>query len=87
MKFLKHGLQCLSLSIEREILLSCADISPNTGPVQASLSCWHQNARSLKAVHSDGASFESKLTILQDISYGFDVDVICLTETWLNGTL
>ena len=44
-----------------------------------------QNVRSLKAFQVvDGSSYESKLGILRDIAYGYDLDVICLTETWLN---
>ena len=44
-----------------------------------------QNVRSIKAFQVvDGSSYESKLGILRDIAYGYDLDVICLTETWLN---
>lgn len=32
-------------------------------------------------------SFESKLGLLQDIVYGHDFDIICLTETWLNDSI
>ena len=37
-----------------------------------------------KAAVADGDSFEFKCAILRDIAYGYDLDVICLTETWLN---
>lgn len=40
--------------------------------------------RSLKAVIADGGRYESKLSILHDVAYSFDLDGICLTETCLN---
>ena len=44
-----------------------------------------QNVRSLKAFQVvDESSYESKLGILRDIAYGYDLDVICFSETWLN---
>ena len=44
--------------------------------------------RSLKTFHVvKGSSFEWKLGVLQDIVYGLDLDVICLTETWLNKSI
>ena len=47
-----------------------------------------QNVRSLQAFHvAEGSSFESKLGVLQDIVHGLDLDVICLTETWLNDSI
>ena len=65
------------------------DIHTNPGPVHGSefLSCFYQNVRSLKAVCYDGKFYETKLQLLQDISYGFDLDIICLTETWLNESI
>lgn len=44
--------------------------------------------RSLKAFQIvEGLSFEWKLGVLQGIVYGQDLDVICLTETWLNESI
>ena len=84
-KFVKHGGLCLAISLDRLILLRCGDVSSNPGPHQKTLSCLMQNVRSLKAFQLvDGSSYESKLGILRDIAYGYDLDVICLTETWLN---
>ena len=76
---------CLAISLDRLILLHCGDVSSNRGPHQKTLSCLMQNVRSLTAFQVvDGSSYESKLGILRDIAYGYDLDVICLTETWLN---
>lgn len=87
-KMVKHGGLCLATSVERLILLRCGDILPNAGPHQESLSCFMQNVRSLKAFQvAEGLSFESKLGVLQDIVYGLDLDVIFLTETWLNESI
>ena len=84
-KFVKHGGLCLAISLDRLILLRCGDVSSNPGPHQKTLSCLMQNVRSLKAFQLvDESSYESKLGILRDIAYGYDLDVICLTETWLN---
>ena len=87
-KFVKHGGLSLAISLDRLILLRCGDVSTNPGPHQKTLSCFMQNVRSLKAFQAvDGSSYESKLGILRDIAYGYDLDVICLSETWLNGTI
>ena len=43
--------------------------------------------RSLKAAVAGGDSFEYKSTLLRDIAYGYDLDVICRTETWLNDSI
>ena len=51
------------------------------------MSCYVQNVRSLKAVRAVESSFESKISLLQDIVYGQDLDIICLSETWLNGSV
>ena len=84
-KFVKHGGLCLAISLDRLILVRCGDMSSNPGPHQKTLSCLMQNVRSLKAFQLvDGSSYESKLGILRNIAYGYDLDVICLTETWLN---
>ena len=48
------------------------------------MSCYVQNVRSLKAVRAVESSFESKISPLQDIVYGQDLDIISLSETWLN---
>ena len=87
-KMVKHGGLCLTISVERLILLRFGDILPNPGPHQKCLSCFMQNVRCLKAFQvAEGLSFESKLGVLQDIVYGLDLDVICLTETWLNKSI
>ena len=86
-KPLKHGYLCLAISIEKQILVRCGDVSTNPGPTQSSLSCYVQNVRSLKAVRAVESSFESKISLLQDIVYGQDLDIICLSETWLNGSV
>ena len=81
-KFVKHGGLCLAISLDRLILVRCGDMSSNPGPHQKTLSCLMQNVRSLKAFEVvDGSSYESKLGILRDIAYGYDLDVICSTET------
>ena len=67
-------------------LTRSGDISENPGP-KNSLRCFLQNVRSLKAAVADGDSFEYKSAILRDIAYGYDLDVICLTETWLNDSI
>ena len=67
-------------------LARSGDISENPGP-KYSLRCFLQNVRSLKAAVADGDSFEYKSTLLRDIAYGYDLDVICLTETWLNDSI
>lgn len=51
------------------------------------LRCFLQNARSLKAVVKDERSTESKIGLFKDVVYGQDLDVICITETWLNNTV
>lgn len=82
--FVKHGyLLQLSSMAHKEILL-CSDIVTNPGPHRSSLTCFVQNTRSLKEVVADGGIHESKLSILQDIVYGYDLDIVCLSETWLN---
>ena len=65
------------------------DLHPNPGPANSSkyLSCFYQNLRSLKAVCCDRDSYVSKLQLLQDLTYGFDLDIVCLTETWLNQSI
>ena len=80
-------MQRLAISIEKQILVRCGDVSTNPGPTQSSLSCYVQNVRSLKAVRAVESSFESKISLLQDIVYGQDLDIICLSETWLNGSV
>jgi len=46
-----------------------------------------RNVRSLKAIRTVEGSFEPKLRLLQDLVYGHDFDIICLTETWLNNSI
>ena len=65
------------------------EFQSNPGPtnVSKSISCFLQNVRSLKGVCCDGNSYETKLKILQDLTYGYDFDVVCLTKTWLNESI
>ncbi|XP_068748924.1 uncharacterized protein [Montipora capricornis] len=65
------------------------DIHTNPGPANSpkNLYCFYQNARSLKAVCFDRDSYVSKLQLLQDLTYGFDLDIVCLTETSLNESI
>ena len=61
-------------------------VSKNPGP--SSIKCYLQNVRSLKAaVAAEGDSFEYKTALLKDIAYGYHLDIICLTETWLNDSI
>ena len=84
----KHGGLYSVTCVERLILLRCGDILPNPGPHQKSLSCFMQNVRNLKAFQvAEGSSLESKVGVLQDIVYRLELDVICLTETWLNESI
>ena len=55
----------------------------NPGPENSSkyLSSFYQDVRSLKAVCCDRESYVSNLQLLQDLTYGFHLDIVCLTET------
>ena len=74
-------------SFQLERLTRSGDTAVGLNPGPDSLRCYLQNVRSLKAVIADGDSFECKIALLKDIAYGYDLDIICLTETWLNDTI
>jgi hypothetical protein len=74
-----------SFQLQRLIRSGDTAVSLNPGP--NTLRCFLQNARSLKAVVRDECSTESKIGLFKDIVYGQDLDVICITETWLNDTV
>ena len=59
------------------------DLHAKPGPANSSkyLSSFYQNVRSLKAVCCDRDSYVSNLQLLQDLTYGFHLDIVCLTET------
>lgn len=88
-RYTKHGyFVCLTVCINSEIIISSDDVESNPGPNNSQiLSCFDQNVRSLKGACAVGHSYETKLQTLQDIAYGFDLEIICLTETWLNGSI
>ena len=88
-KFVKHGFIYLGLCSQISLLRS-GDVATNPGPdghSKSVLNCYLQNVRSLKAVNNDGISNENKMSDLQDIVYSRDLDIICLTETWLNDSI
>ena len=67
-------------------------IHPNPGPGHwtESLRVLYLNTRSLKAIvnsESESVNKICKITILQRLVYGGGLDVIALTETWLNDSL
>ena len=65
------------------------DIFPQPGQSRhGSISVLYQNVQNLKAfsTNSDG-SRDCKLSVLKDIAYGSDFDLVALTETWLNASV
>jgi len=88
-KFLKHG--HILMDSCSCFLLRSGDVPSNPGPrshLDSSLTCFMQNVRSLKAItRSSGSSFECKTKVLQDIASSYDLDLIFLTETWLNDSI
>ena len=65
------------------------DVCPQPGPSRNdSISVFYQNVRSLKpfSTYDDGSS-ECKLSVLKDIVYGSDFDLVALTETWLSSSV
>jgi len=74
------------------LLLLHGDIKINPGPERNhrlsknNLFCLLQNVRSLKANFYDTSANTTlnKLSCLQNIVYGNDIEVIALTETWLS---
>ncbi|CAB4017255.1 Hypothetical predicted protein, partial [Paramuricea clavata] len=78
-------------------ILACGDVHPNPVPALSSsrkqvgaklnsLRALYLNARSLKATaeSTDKAKKTSKLTILQNLVYLEQYDIVCVCETWLN---
>jgi hypothetical protein len=59
----------------------------NLNPSPDCIKCYLQNFRNLKVFTTDGTSSECKIALLRDIAYGYDLDIVCLTETWLNETI
>lgn len=92
-KWTKHGYTCYSPpDLHRDIDLTIyMDISLNPGPERwsDSLRALYLNARSVKAfVTSEGfANKICKITLLQQLVYSGDFDVVCICETWLNRTV
>ena len=68
-------------------ILLAGDIATNPGPVAMSKTqrCLSFNAQSLRSVNKrqDG-TFTSNLKSFQDLVYAENLDVISVTETWLN---
>ena len=88
-KFLKHG--HIFMDSCSYFLLRSGDVLSNPGPrshLDSSLTCFMQNVRRLKAItRSSGSSFECKTKVLQDIAFSYNLDLIFLTETWLNDSI
>ena len=81
-----------------QFLLMCGDINPNPGPTttntngprdnQTNLHCMHMNARSLKKnIHSHGNLYTSNLLKFQEMIYSEMLDIMFVTETWLNSDI
>lgn len=80
------------------LVLLANDVQVNPGPVYSSyashslgINFLYLNARSLKAfVQRDDNSDSykvSKITLLQQLVHGGTYDVVCICETWLNGSV
>ena len=74
-------------SFQLERIIRSGDTAVNLNPGPDCIKCYLQNVRSLKAFTTDGTSSECKIALLRDIAYGYDLDIVCLTETWLNETI
>ena len=82
----RHSNSNSTFQLQRLLRSGDTAVSKNPGP--SSIKCYLQNVRSLKAaVAAEGDSFEYKTALLKDIAYGYDLDIICLTETWLNDSI
>lgn len=79
----------LLFNVSKLLILQSNDICPEPGPSShGSISCFYQNVRSLKAFAlNDDGSKECKLSMLKDVVYGSDIDLVAVTETWLNPTV
>ena len=94
----KHAYYCLSsLDLHSDINMTIfMDVSSNPGPSNLSslfssgLIFLYLNSRSLKASVSYGddsaTSKVCKITLLQQLVYRGDYDVVCVCETWLNNS-
>ena len=93
----KQGYLCLSPpdfdpNIDITIYM---DIVTNPGPVKSrtdnnSLNVIYLNARSLKSfvsIDNNPSNKVCKITLLQELVYGGNYEVICICETWLNNTI
>ena len=74
-------------SFQLEGIIRSGDTAVNLNPGPDCIKCYLQNVRSLKAFTANGSSSECKIALLCDIAYGYDLDIICLTETWLNESI
>ena len=90
-RFYSSRVACYSNSnstFQLQRLLRSGDTAVSKNPGPSSIKCYLQNVRSLKAaVAAEGDSFEYKTALLKDVAYGYDLDIICLTETWLNDSI
>ncbi|CAB4041921.1 Hypothetical predicted protein, partial [Paramuricea clavata] len=93
----RYGLQ-FNITTSNLHLLLCillaGDIATNPGPVCNSsslgLKVLYFNARSLKAlVHPTGDNSVKicKISLLQQLTYSGNYDVVCVCETWLNNSI
>ena len=88
-----------SYNLTTTAILACGDVHPNPGPALSSSrkqvgaklnslrAALYLNARSLMATAEsldDRAKKTSKLTILQNLVYLEQYDIVCVSETWLN---
>ena len=93
----KHGYLCLSPpdfdpNIDITIYM---DIATNPGPVKSrtdnnSLNVLYLNARSVTSfvsIDNNPSNKVCKITLLQELVYGGNYEVICICETWLNNTI
>ena len=74
-------------SFQLERIIRSGDTSVNLNPGPDCIKFYLQNVRSSKAFTANGSSSECKIALLCDIAYGYDLDIICLTETWLNESI
>ena len=63
-----------------ERIVRSGDTAVNLNPGPDCIKCYLQNVRNLKAFTTDGTSSECKIALLRDIAYGYDLDIVCLTE-------
>ncbi len=82
-----------SFNVQALCLLCSNDVESNPGALRKNnqfISVFYQNARSLKATVKDRdepGNYICKLSLLQDIVYSADYDIVAITEMWLNSTI